>query len=359
MMKFLIIPTLAFVLMLSPFVATEVRADGAGDIMSPADYPFGTIAGGIANTRHNLGTTGRVLHTDPTGGPADIEGRSEICIFCHTPHHGSTNAPLWNKGIQTTTYTTYGTTLGGNQADAQPGAASLACLSCHDGVNTFDSLINWPGKGTFGDNINPAVTDMGWIFDMPDGSGAETLDHFNSATPGTCTLCHNSVANGGIIPVANPQGNPSYSLEIGTNLANDHPVSIVYNDSTTANWGGSLRDSTTVISTITMDNNVLTTGDDTGSDQFTANRWAVAGYINADASISEILRNGKVECSSCHDPHFDNMSWDEVEAEWADDGQLTGGTTWCDSGEDCGDGLFLRRVGGNSLSGVCRTCHAK
>ncbi|MBI5587425.1 MAG: hypothetical protein HY889_03555, partial [Deltaproteobacteria bacterium] len=80
------------------------------------------------------------------------------------------------------------------------------------------------------------------------------------------------------------------------------------------------------------------------------NRWAIKGYIDGGtATIADLLRNTKVECSSCHDPHFKNTSWDEIEA--------VGGYAGKDPSEI--DGLFLRRVGGNTGSGVCRTCHNK
>ncbi|MBI2400250.1 MAG: hypothetical protein HYV23_04225, partial [Deltaproteobacteria bacterium] len=54
--------------------------------------------------------------------------------------------------------------------------------------------------------------------------------------------------------------------------------------------------------------------------------------------------------SSCHDPHFNNKSWSEID-----------GTYWptTDMQESENNGLFLRRVGGNSGSGLCRTCHNK
>ena len=81
------------------------------------------------------------------------------------------------------------------------------------------------------------------------------------------------------------------------------------------------------------------------------NRWAVGGYINSGATILISSGTAKVECSSCHDPHFKNQSWDEV----AHMGRPVTKTI----GSADMDGLFLRRVGGNSLSGVCRTCHNK
>ncbi len=298
-------------------------AGTASAISNPSDWGDGVLANGVVNSRHNLGSTGVHYRADNATSSTPTRlgggGTSEVCIFCHTPHHGSTNAPLWNKGSQTTTYTTYGTTSYGNAADAQPGAASLACLSCHDGVNTWNTIVNWPGKSGVGTNTSAGTTQMPWLLTE---DGDTKSDYMTSGR-----------------------------LNIGSDLSNDHPVSITYMDSTTANWGGSLRDSTTVISTIEMDNAVLTTGDSGASATDTRNRWSVAGYVNVGASISEVLRGGKVECSSCHDPHFKNQSWDEVAATW-------GGGDWL-AGSDDMDGLFLRRVGGNSLSGVCRTCHGK
>ena len=78
------------------------------------------------------------------------------------------------------------------------------------------------------------------------------------------------------------------------------------------------------------------------------------GYISSTAQISDLLRetNGsmRVECSSCHDPHFNNKSWNEVDSTYS--GEAT-------DLEVESNGLFIRRVGGNSGSGVCRTCHNK
>ncbi|MCC6502851.1 MAG: hypothetical protein IT362_06930, partial [Deltaproteobacteria bacterium] len=82
----------------------------------------------------------------------------------------------------------------------------------------------------------------------------------------------------------------------------------------------------------------------------TKNLWAVKGYVDATATIADLLRDGKVECSSCHDPHFNNKSFNEVDYTYEADTALQ---------EPENNGLFLRRVGGNSGSGLCRTCHNK
>jgi len=114
---------------------------------------------------------------------------------------------------------------------------------------------------------------------------------------------------------------------------------------------GSLRPTTDDIANID-----LTVGLGSTNDNISQNRWAIGGAIAGpgDATIADLLRGGKVECSSCHDPHFSNKSWDEVESTWFDPY-----TNFCPSGEACTDGQFLRRVGGNTGSGVCRTCHNK
>ncbi|MBI2399528.1 MAG: hypothetical protein HYV23_00435, partial [Deltaproteobacteria bacterium] len=71
---------------------------------------------------------------------------------------------------------------------------------------------------------------------------------------------------------------------------------------------------------------------------------------DASATIADLLRDSKVECSSCNDPHFNNKSWNEIDATYA--------AAETDQ-EPENNGLFLRRVGGNSGSGLCRTCHNK
>ncbi len=277
--------------------------------LTPSDFPADAATGGIADSRHNLGAYGVHFRADNSDGNG---GTTEICVFCHTPHHGAVTAPLWAKGTQSTSYTAYGTTIAGtNVADSDIGAATLACLSCHDGVNTIDTLVNAPGKGNDGSN-NTTVTDFNWTFTEDTNTVSDVIG--------------------------------STRLNIGTDLTNDHPVSIAY----VVNKA-SLRATSTTISDVIMTTSEFTAGDNNEGDSSTttSNRWAVAGYINTGATIGDLLRGtaNRVECSSCHDPHFSNKTWDEVESTWG--------------GEDDADGLFLRRVGGNSVSGVCRTCHDK
>jgi hypothetical protein len=170
--------------------------------------------------------------------------------------------------------------------------------------------------------------------------------HTSDAYP-ICSLCHPAGGGG----ITNIGLETLKSMVIGTDLSNDHPVSVAYAGGTKA----SLRPASTVIGSIDLAYDLSGSAASDYDGNLSQNRWAVAGFISETATIGDLLRDGNVECSSCHDPHFSNKSWDEVDATWA----LPELSTWCSSNEDCSDGLFLRRVGGNSGSGLCRTCHEK
>ena len=245
-----------------------------------------------------------------------MNGTSEICVFCHTPHHSNTsltNVPIWNRINSTAaSYVAYGATLGGSTVGA-PGSTTLACLSCHDGVTTFDNLANRPGKGT--------------------GNMAGSLIWEVSSTTGI----------GGVVSGVMT----SSRLNIGVNLSNDHPVSVAYGTDGRA----SLRATSTVISAVDVAAGLAASASSFDGGNLTKNLWAVKGYVNASATIGDLLRGGNVECSSCHDPHFNNKSYNEVDSTYTA-AQVT-------DTEDESNGLFHRRVGGNSGSGLCRTGHNK
>lgn len=76
-------------------------------------------------------------------------GTDEICIFCHSPHNakqesGATIAPLWNHTMSNASYGLY-TSPSLNQATEQPRGPSKLCLSCHDGSIAIDSFGNKSG----------------------------------------------------------------------------------------------------------------------------------------------------------------------------------------------------------------------
>ena len=316
-------------------IGAVLAAAGLADAATITDFQAGDAARGIGGTRHNLGFKGKVLRVG-TGYT------TEICVFCHTPHHANTEnglRPLWNKGNIPTNYTAYGTTLGGTTA-GPIGSTSLACLSCHDGITTFDNIVNAPGKG----GVIAGGSNYAWSFRMPSPFVNDPLlDHFFTGTD-SCEDCHSGAVEG---------VNQVTRHIIGTDLSNDHPVSIPY----TSTVGG-LRPTTTVIGSIDLSSDLDSTATTAFGANLMQNRWAVNGFISNSATIGDLLRDGKVECSSCHDPHFDNKSWDEAEPTWVD--PTSGKQDWCNNdGETCSDGMFLRRVGGNTGSGLCRTCHNK
>lgn len=287
----------------------------AAPTQSAATYSAGDAANGIADSRHNLGNLGKFTTSLPNTSTNGINGTSEICVFCHTPHHSNTdlaNVPIWNRNNSTAAnYVAYGPTLGDSTVGA-PGSTTLACLSCHDGVTTFDNLANRPGKGT--------------------------------GAPSSMSFWRQFFSSGFAGPTG-PTMAYQPSKNLGTDLTNDHPVSVAY----ATDGRASLRPASTVISSI----NIAAGLADTGVVEFdggnlTKNLWAVKGFINASATINDLLRGGNVECSSCHDPHFNNKSWNEIDSTYGSVDQ-----------EFRSNGLFLRRVGGNYGSGLCRTCHNK
>src|SRR3989338_1876386 len=225
-----------FVLLLmcaSPsFAATTL----AGWDTAKTDYPGSTAGntgdptGGIVWSRHNLSSYGWPLQAVtitsifPTPPYIAVNvATTEICVFCHTPHFGKTDtAPLWNRGSSATGYVAYGTTLAGT-AITSVGGSSLACLSCHDGVTTFDNLINKPGKGS---RTNGTGADQGWWIQMatsPPNTPWPPKDHFSTSACGTCHPQEESDRlNIGL--------GDSFSYSTKTvDLTNDHPINVTYN----------------------------------------------------------------------------------------------------------------------------------
>jgi predicted CXXCH cytochrome family protein len=96
-------------------------------------------------------------HNFTSGGIAT----GEICAFCHAPQGAETkvDAPLWNRSSAPLSDYRAFSSLGSATAAAS-GSVSMACLSCHDGTQAPNIVINTPGKnGTGSDSINGTKTD--------------------------------------------------------------------------------------------------------------------------------------------------------------------------------------------------------
>lgn len=350
MKKILLTFALAIAMSVPAFAATTIgdwateSGTAAYEGTQDGTATVGKSANGILYSRHNLSSYGEHYQaTTSVEGTSTLTGitplsviTTEVCVFCHTPHFGRVDtAPLWNRGSSATGYVAYGTTVGGT-AITSVGGSSLACLSCHDGVTTLDNIINKPGKGS---RTNGTGADLGWVFGEI-GTGDTIGDTTaGGSTPGGATKGASRLNIG-----ADNAGSRNVAA---VDLSNDHPINVVYAAGTAA----SLRPTGTTMSSLVMDNarsNASDPGDTFGN---SANLWASRGFISNTVTIAEVLRDGgKVQCASCHDPHYKNQTNSDPAVVANSGGVIT-------SVEN--DGLFLRRVGGNSNSGVCRTCHNK
>jgi len=261
------------------------------------------VFAGIANTKHNLGSG---------AGPAgrnQVADTDEICVFCHTPHGGDTSnpAPLWNKRLNTggaafSTYQSIGSSTmnarfaNDGLAGGSVGSVSLACLSCHDGTQAMDNIINAPGSGGY-DVTGGGTNGLGWVWSGPNVTAAGLLT-------GVAAL--------------------------GKDLSNDHPIGIQYcgGGPTVAAPGTACRDGDFV---------APQNGSIGGATAF----WVdtTGGAAGARDKNDMILYNRtfptdgagpSVECATCHDPHAEDTATRKT---------------------------FLRIA--NSGSAVCLACHVK
>jgi predicted CXXCH cytochrome family protein len=136
-----------------------------------------------------------VVYAGITGSKHDLSGKgwgsNEICIFCHTPHNAKIltgyNAPLWNHKVSTATYTLYSSpTL--KQTPEQPRGPSKLCLSCHDGTVAIDSYGNRAGT-----NFISGVANTNIGTDLSNDHPISIYWNHQTITPGGgpfCSKCH-------------------------------------------------------------------------------------------------------------------------------------------------------------------------
>lgn len=220
----------------------------------------------IAGGPHDL-TSGSALRN----ANASIAGQT--CVFCHTPHGGANLIPLWNRSNPTgTTYQLYtsSTTRATTTGAAIAASVSGACMSCHDGTMAMDVLLNVNGLP-----FTPAVSFT------RQGTAKAT---YSSTGGGT-----NNLMTAGL-PF------------LGTDLRNDHPVTIIYE---TARAASPSQYVTQVVSGVRI----------------------TVGATNPLPLFGSAAGTATMECASCHDSHNNSL------------------------------GNFLRKS--NTGSAICTSCHIK
>ncbi|MCU7925111.1 MAG: cytochrome c3 family protein [Candidatus Thiodiazotropha sp. (ex Dulcina madagascariensis)] len=164
---------------------------------------------GISATKHNLSVS----------GAGDIRAVSEqdVCIFCHIPHTDMPGASRWNRDTRGGYYTPYTSSTAVSQP-GQPNGTSVLCLSCHDGTIALGDVIS----------EETPINLLGGVTSMPFG-----LSH------------------------------------LGTDLSDDHPISLPYTSSLAFRRVDLVDPST------------------------------LTGAVRLDPS-------GQMQCTACHDPHEDS-----------------------------------------------------
>ena len=249
--------------------------------------------GVILGSKHDFTSTG--------DAQASTTLTDEVCVFCHTPHGADTSAPvpLWNKVITTRSFNRYSTlsTPSFDSQEAPVGSVSLACLSCHDGVQAMDVVLNAPGSGLGTGRIDP--TNIGPMTGTP-------------------------------VPVVASAGDAT-----PFDLSNDHPISMQYGGGGAQDgdpngiFTGTLGDPDfNPPQKTTLNGRSIWWVDSVGGTTGTREKTDMLLYSRNDLGSPEPF----VECGSCHDPHNgDNAAGAQVS--------------------------FLRTS--NEGSAVCTACHTK
>jgi predicted CXXCH cytochrome family protein len=199
----------------------------------------------ILATKHDLSVSGP--------GPIKAVTESEVCMFCHAPHNGTGETPLWNHTMSQASYIPYSSSTT-RATIGQPTGASKLCLSCHDGTIAL-GMVN---------TRSAAVPMQNGVTTMPGGRS-----------------------------------------NLGTDLSDDHPVSFVY-DRTLATANGELKDPATLNTRVRLDHNnqmQCTSCHDPHDNQF--GKFLVQNNY------------GSALCLNCHVPNFwqdsdhrtSNKSW--------------------------------------------------
>lgn len=162
-----------------------------GMLLSPATVKSESVV----HSPHNLSAS--------STGTVRAVSEQEVCIFCHTPHGGTAQAPLWNRTDSGEgAYVEYRSTTA-KALFGQPSGASKLCLSCHDGTVAL-GLVH---------SRKDLIEFSGGIVKMPPGRS-----------------------------------------NLGTDLSDDHPISFIY-DSALYSANGELKDPAALTGKVRLDRN--------------------------------------------------------------------------------------------------------
>jgi hypothetical protein len=183
-----------------------------------------------------------------------------ICVFCHTPHGGTLDGPLWNRGIPDSAWQHYNsatlsTHLKGADASRAPNPVSMLCLSCHDGSLAVNHVINEPNNRE-GAILGPGNATDVFIQDMF-----------------------------GMTPASRIGGDAAGDTAATGVFTDDHPFSFSYDD-------------------------VMNSPEyDAGNAKENTLKSVGAAEILGVRFFAGPTGTNNVECSSCHDPH---VNYDEL-----------------------------------------------
>ena len=197
----------------------------------------------ILGSKHDLTALNKRAGVEAMAGVA-YSDYGNACIYCHIPPDEENAEPRpgqiagWNRIRPiSTNYELYDSPSFDSRAN-RPSDISLLCLSCHDGTMAVDRVVHTPKTWNSGDDMSLHMK-------------LSATDDLNS-----CGKCHD--------------GSVAHNMKIkaiGTDLGDDHPISIRYAG---------------------LDMNI-------------------AGFKTVDSSSGfkngVKLFDGKIECATCHDIH--------------------------------------------------------
>ena len=323
--------------------STTISITGAGATYTAANTPCDFCTGRTDTVATHTPIAADSADENPVTGDASLFGKhnltptgantGEICAFCHTPQGSESNVkspPLWNRTALTmSSYRAY-SSLGSATVEAT-GSVSMSCLSCHDGTQAPNIVINTPNNTL---NIpSDEIIDIG-----------NTLkNHHPVGMP---------YAGGGQdqnAPDIPPDPVDAYSKLAGFNQLTSVGNKFIFfnrrgvvSSNATAAFSdvGNFSKAGNFTSAKGGFNKSMHSGTGNGTvwwvetpnskkgrqktDLYLFTRTDNIGAIPGDSTINQPY----VECATCHDPHSANST-------------------------------FLRLPGGNARSQVCLTCHNK